>query len=360
MLPHPNRLPGRGLRDVIRLPGRALATRLRRRALGQSLVELAITLPILLLLLGGAIDLGRAFYAGVAVENSAKEGVLFGSPDPACETSGTGCADPANVEWHIRKELSGMDASWAAECVRAGSVIPSASCTEGDMYRVTVEHEFALVTPLLSAIFGDGVTLASTETAVVFAGSVAGGPLPVPLPSDPAEEDPPGMCLVPNLIGLKANKTDAPWDGRGFTGPITKSGTGNFTVAGQSLQSGTWWPCTSGITISVSPISPSPAPTPLPTPTAEPTPSPGEPTPEPTPTPLPTPSATPDCRLVPTLEGFTVAQARTKWTDAGFTGAFNPATGQNNKNVVTQTTNPPSLPGDCLPASATVTVTHEK
>ena len=77
---------------------------------------------------------------------------------------------------------------------------------------------------------------------------------------------PPGECLVPNLIGLKKNNADDPWIGRGFTGSITASGSGNFTVVGQSLQSGTWWPCTSGITISSSAITPSPAPTPVATP----------------------------------------------------------------------------------------------
>jgi hypothetical protein len=90
-----------------------------------------------------------------------------------------------------------------------------------------------------------------------------------------------------------------------------------------------------------------------------PTPEPG-PSEEPAPSeePVPTPTATPDCRNVPTLEGFTVDAARDKWSDAGFTGGFVPATGQNNKTVVTQTTNPPSDPGDCLPANATVTVTY--
>jgi hypothetical protein len=61
---------------------------------------------------------------------------------------------------------------------------------------------------------------------------------------------------------------------------------------------------------------------------------------------------------VPTLEGFTVSEARLQWSRAGFTGSFTPANGQNQKDVVTQTTNPPSVPGDCIPPSSTVTVTY--
>ena len=38
------------------------------------MVEFALVLPIMLVLMAAAIDLGRVFYAYVAVENAAKEG----------------------------------------------------------------------------------------------------------------------------------------------------------------------------------------------------------------------------------------------------------------------------------------------
>jgi hypothetical protein len=330
---------------------------------GQSLVELAVVLPVLLLLLGGAIDLGRVFFARVAIESAAKEGALFGATNPVCDTDSAACSDPANVEWHLRNEAPGVDLTWDAECLRAGVPIALASCEANDTYRVTIDHTFTLVTPILSSILGGGIDLSTSATAVVFADAInAGAPLPLESTAPGPTDDPAGECLVPNFSGLKANNTDTPWEDRGFTGTITKDGNGNFTVVGQSLQAGTWWPCESGITISSGAITPSPAPTPVPTaaptPTPAPTPSPAGPTPTPTPTPVPTPTATPDCRLVPTLEGFTVSAARTKWTAAGFTGSFSPANGQNNKTVVTQTTNPPSTPGDCIPINSTVSVTY--
>src|ERR1700752_4658133 len=120
------------------IPGavRALRARLRARLgrRGQSLVELAVILPILLVLLGGAIDLGRAFFARVAVENAAKEGVLFGARSPACDVDGPFCADPGNVEWHIRDEAPGIDLTWTAECLRGGAPIALASCKSNDTY----------------------------------------------------------------------------------------------------------------------------------------------------------------------------------------------------------------------------------
>lgn len=98
---------------------------------------------------------------------------------------------------------------------------------------------------------------------------------------------------------------------------------------------------------------PPPPPTPSPDPTSGPTPAPF-PAPTMVPTPQPTPAPTPDCSVVPNLVGLTVSNARAAWADAGFTGAFIPAAGQNNKIVETQS----QVAGACLPATTSVTVTY--
>lgn len=59
-----------------------------RRTLGQSLVETAIVLPILLLLLAAVVDFGRAFDAYIVLTNAVREGARFGvnrqpPPSPA-------------------------------------------------------------------------------------------------------------------------------------------------------------------------------------------------------------------------------------------------------------------------------------
>jgi Flp pilus assembly protein TadG len=57
------------------------------RETGQSLVEVALALPILLLVLLGLADLGRAFYYTTAVASAARAGAAYvaavASPDPA-------------------------------------------------------------------------------------------------------------------------------------------------------------------------------------------------------------------------------------------------------------------------------------
>ena len=101
----------------------------------------------------------------------------------------------------------------------------------------------------------------------------------------------------------------------------------------------------------VATVKPTAAPTAPTRPTPRPTPA---PTPTPDPTPTPTPDPTPACHTVPNLIDMTFSAARTAWTDAGFTGAFNPATGQNKFKVATQD----PTAGVCLPPTATMTVTR--
>ena len=76
---------------LIRRPGRAAfllrrarasASSPRSRSRGQALVELALVTPVLLVLLLGAVDLGRLFYARITVTNAAREGAMMAAKEP--------------------------------------------------------------------------------------------------------------------------------------------------------------------------------------------------------------------------------------------------------------------------------------
>ena len=54
---------------------------------GQSFVEMAIALVILLLLVGGIVDLGRAFFSTMTLRDAVQEGALYGSIDPTNTTT---------------------------------------------------------------------------------------------------------------------------------------------------------------------------------------------------------------------------------------------------------------------------------
>lgn len=53
---------------------------------GQSMVELALTITILMILLAGVIDMGRAFFTYMAMRDAAQEGASYASVNPFDET----------------------------------------------------------------------------------------------------------------------------------------------------------------------------------------------------------------------------------------------------------------------------------
>ncbi len=149
----------------------------RERSRGQSVVEFALVLPILLLLLAAAIDFGRLFYAYVAVENAAKEGALYGARSPLCDDStNVNCADPDNVAWHVANEASNLTDSSGnsllastVACRNPSGVLvqPINDCLDGYTYQVTVTTPFQLITPILSSIVGQSITLRAEAQSTV-------------------------------------------------------------------------------------------------------------------------------------------------------------------------------------------------
>jgi hypothetical protein len=144
---------------------------------GQSLVEFALVVPILLLVFAAAADLGRAFYAYVAIENGVKEGAFFGSRAPLCtDDVAAGCGNPRNVEWRVRNELEdlrnpdGTQLSPTVECLDQSSGVAHANmteCAEGDTYRVALSYPFRFLTPILGDLLGGGIDLGADSSAVV-------------------------------------------------------------------------------------------------------------------------------------------------------------------------------------------------
>ena len=315
-----------------------LAARLRRYRRGQSLVELAIVLPVLLLLTAGAIDLGRAFFGAINLENAVKEGAFFGARSPECSTDSiTDCDDPANVEARVETELHGTDpSSFQAKCFDPGTVTFTGSgkaladCEDGDIYYVRAQIPFTLVTPIISNLIGSTITLTSDASAVVLTSfEQLGGE--VAFPSGSTSPTPVlAMCTVPDfsLGPTKIGDAEDVWaTNAGFErSNITTVGPGGQNVQWQSLPAFTVGPCVSTtIIVSNTPqATPTPVPTPAPTATPSPTPTlaPSQ-TPGPTPTVVPgTPTPVPVAQCtVPTLTGFKVTVAQARWVQAGFTAA---------------------------------------
>jgi hypothetical protein len=265
------------------------------RSRGQSLVEFALVLPVFVVLFATALDLGRVFYAQISLANAAREAAFQAAETPTSFQPNTDCpaapADPSNNLVMCRALLE-ADGSFVEVRPADVSLSCSPSCTvaQGHTVTVRVQGPFQLVTPILTPFFGGSqtITLRSTATAAMFA-----------IPTRPPMAAPSGapQCTVPDLVGLRASDADILWSAEGFSGLLTRSGSGDFIVVAQSPAAGTVLACTSGGTVWESgalPATPSPTPAPTAAPTT--TPDPGAtPPPGPTPTPTPSPSPAPEC-----------------------------------------------------------------
>ena len=125
----------------------------RRRRPGQSMVELAIAMPFMLLLLLGTIDLGRMFFDYIEIRNAVREGAAYAARHPT-DTAGA----QSRVTGH---------GSFAAGATVTGPAI-SGSCnslTGSGQVTMTASRTFTPLTTSFLSRWGLGsVNLSATAT----------------------------------------------------------------------------------------------------------------------------------------------------------------------------------------------------
>ena len=160
---------------------------------GQSLVELALILPVLLLILVVAVDLGRIYLGWVTLNNVARVGANFAAANPSA-WQGTGdAALQAQYRQLMLNEARGIDCT-LLNTLPAPAFPDAAPNTYvvGSRVTVTLPCDFHLLTPVLDLLIGDGsgnVPVTATTTfsiRVSWAGTepIGGGnPTPSPGPT---------------------------------------------------------------------------------------------------------------------------------------------------------------------------------
>jgi Flp pilus assembly protein TadG len=132
---------------------------------GQSMVEFALILPLFVLFIIGIFELGRAFFAYIAITNAAREGARVA-------TFWSGKATIANVNTAIDTEIGSSPmvkvsniTSRHIECSNSYQTVTSdiqlQNCPSEEPIRVTIEYKFDLI---LNIFFTSPLTLRrSTE-----------------------------------------------------------------------------------------------------------------------------------------------------------------------------------------------------
>ncbi len=137
---------------------------IRKSQRGQSLVELAISLTVILMLLSGAVDFGMAFFSYTAIRDAAQEGAASGSFNPT---------DSAGMIMRVRKQSTNPVNLNDASKVTVSASIIGASCqgvTGGttNAVQVTVKYNYPIIMPFLGLILNSQtIPLSATETDTI-------------------------------------------------------------------------------------------------------------------------------------------------------------------------------------------------
>jgi len=148
----------------------------QKKEKGQSLLELAFSMMLLLLILAGIVDLGRAIYTLMALQDAAEEGIVFGVAYPGeCAEIQTRVLDnlaqfnsqPITVNVLTREPATSL----------SGSPGPLSACVEsspvhiGDEMVIEVTQNFKISMPLLGTITGQEIPLKATANGVLIRGA---------------------------------------------------------------------------------------------------------------------------------------------------------------------------------------------
>lgn len=316
-----------GGRDRHRMARRSGSSR------GQSLVEFALLVPILLLIVLFALDFGRIYMGWVTVNGMARIGANYAALHPDAWTTP---GDPtARAEY-----LDLMDRSKGSlDCTLVAPPNPTFPDGRkiGKPAQSSVSCNFTVAAPIISMVVGNPVRVSASSTFPITYGCLAGCPPP---PPDTPPPPPVSNCrTVPDMVGMSVEGATNAWVAAGFlagnvttpvgalptdtvaTAPITQPPDATFCDPGKAFFS-------SHVTFTIE-----------------------------TPDPVPSP---PTCLTLPNVVGMTVASARAAWEATDFTGGFTPATGSDANIVISQTPSPDAtaMPGDCVAPDTALSVAY--
>ena len=123
---------------------------------GQSLVELAVSLVLLLLLLSGAVEFGMAFFQYIQLRDAAQEGALYGSINPD--------QDDKIIARTQGASNSPIDLTTITPSITYSGSSPHC---EGQGITVKLTYDHKIFMPFITAIVGPKITLSAQVTDTI-------------------------------------------------------------------------------------------------------------------------------------------------------------------------------------------------
>jgi TadE-like protein. len=143
--------------------------KLRKNERGQSMVELAISLVLILVILAGIFDLGRAIIAYLVLQDAAEEGIVYGVGFP------TDCNQiTSRIRGDINNTLISSQVMVAITIQNTSGnysscySIPYAQVYAGRIMRIKVTTDFPISMPFLGTFLGkQTIPLVVTTNGVI-------------------------------------------------------------------------------------------------------------------------------------------------------------------------------------------------
>jgi hypothetical protein len=161
---------------------------------GQSMVEFALSVTVLILIFSGAVDLGRAFFTRISMDSAISEAIHWAAAYPGCLTYGVAqnvqgtsnvpinCVGNNSIVGRMLAEGNQLDLNNIVDASIAYTPQNEATCggtghnrcnsllsqlTPGDTVNMSMTYELTLITPLMRAMFGSTLELTAFAKEVV-------------------------------------------------------------------------------------------------------------------------------------------------------------------------------------------------
>ena len=137
---------------------------------GQSLVELAVSLVILLYLLSGAVEFGIIFFQFVQLRDAAQEGALYGSMGPTGDIESrvrSASSSPIDLTNADPSDPLYVEITVTATDKTTNNTKSLADACEGDGLTVVVTFNHKVFMPFMSTFIGPTRELKATVTDTI-------------------------------------------------------------------------------------------------------------------------------------------------------------------------------------------------